>query len=107
MGRRVRVTTADGRSVRRTLNKVRGRKFRDRLLEKQNWTCAACKNYVWKIVALRDMRSMTTNHSRGATVDHIIRVADGGKNSFENCQILCRECHQEKSNEENRRDQLR
>ncbi len=29
--------------------------------------------------------------------DHIIRVADGGKNNIENCQALCRQCHVKKN----------
>jgi 5-methylcytosine-specific restriction endonuclease McrA len=37
------------------------------------------------------------------TLDHILSFWEGGTNLRENLQILCATCHQQKSNEENRR----
>jgi 5-methylcytosine-specific restriction protein A len=34
-------------------------------------------------------------------VDHIVRLADGGSNEIENLQILCKECHKNKTDSEN------
>jgi hypothetical protein len=38
-----------------------------------------------------------------ATIDHVRRLADGGKNSLENCVFACRKCN----NDRHRGDQLR
>lgn len=41
------------------------------------------------------------------TLDHILPLADGGKHEPENVQVLCRECHVEKSRAEDRERELR
>lgn len=32
------------------------------------------------------------------TVDHIVRIADGGQNCIQNMQLLCLDCHKRKDN---------
>lgn len=39
----------------------------------------------------------------GAECDHIVPLADGGKDVAENLQTLCKTCHAEKSAAENRK----
>lgn len=40
---------------------------------------------------------------KDAECDHIVPLADGGKDEAENLQTLCKTCHTEKSAAENRR----
>lgn len=45
-------------------------------LKKNDFSCVCCRNFQTKL-----------------TLDHITPLRDGGKNSFENIQPLCFECH--------------
>lgn len=41
-------------------------------------------------------RDVDKTHPHLATVDHIIALGDGGTNDYENLQLLCSTCNQEK-----------
>lgn len=61
-------------------------RVRLRVLEKAGGRCEACTRKVGPALPFE--------------IDHRIRLADGGKHSEDNLQILCIECHAQKSGEE-------
>lgn len=58
--------------------------FLPALFKSQNGRCKECKN---------------TFTSQQLTIDHIKRIAEGGKNEIENMQALCFDCHFRKDKE--------
>ena len=59
----------------------------DTLLEKQEYKCCYCEEEVL----------ITFNkHKRKATLEHLRRKADGGKNTWDNLAIACLECNSER-----------
>jgi 5-methylcytosine-specific restriction endonuclease McrA len=55
------------------------RKEKDRVLERGGWMCAIC-------TAVDQLE-----------IDHIIALCLGGTNQVSNLQVLCHECHREKT----------
>ena len=39
-------------------------------------------------------------------IDHIIRLEDGGPDTDDNCQGLCKDCHKEKTRQENSKSEV-
>lgn len=64
----------------------RWRKLRDQVMRRDKWLCQEC---------LRQGRA-TPAHA----VDHIVNKAEGGSDSPDNLQALCRTCHQAKTQQE-------
>lgn len=71
----------------------RWRKLRQAVMERDRWLCQACKR-----------RGRVTP---AAMVDHIVPKAEGGGDSPENLEALCRPCHQDKTQQEARRGRQR
>ena len=84
-------------STREEINKARCKRVntRNKLLYGKNW-------FKIKITFLKNCFKGKCNickkeiQVKDASVDHIIKVADGGTSDFSNLQILCKECHFEK-----------
>lgn len=58
------------------------------VFERDNWTCKAC-----------GCRCVLHSQPRGttqATIDHIIPLSKGGTHTYDNVQLLCRECNERK-----------
>lgn len=70
----------------------RWRKLRALIMERDKWLCQACK---------RQGRA-----SPAYAVDHIVNRAEGGDDSPENLEAICRSCHQRKTQEEASRARL-
>lgn len=70
------------REGRHYINNTIRRKRRTQLLELRPWRCNNC--YRWM-------------HAQYLEMDHIVEVADGGCNCLINLQLLCHECHEEKT----------
>ena len=62
-------------------------KLRKRILHRDNYICQSCKG----MGMIR----------RATDVDHITRKADGGTDSPDNLQALCKTCHDDKTRAEN------
>lgn len=58
-------------------------RIRDRILIRDCYTCQVCGR---------------VDHGPGLDVDHIVRLESGGKESDDNRQTLCVDCHREKTN---------
>lgn len=59
-------------------------KERQQILSMVDYCCCNCKK-----------------QTKSLEIDHIIPLASGGTNSYENLQVLCKECHSEKTKDEN------
>ena len=55
-------------------------RIRKSVLARDNYTCRSCRR------------------KDNLTVDHIVQLSQGGTNSMENMQTLCRYCHEKKDN---------
>ncbi len=66
------------------------------LFEKDKGICQLCGLKINQNVEWPDPRS--------ATIDHIIPVSEGGKNSYENAQLTCLKCNNDKNTETQKRD---
>ena len=64
--------------------KLMTRELRERIMERDNYTCQMCGKYMPDEVGLH--------------VDHIIPVAKGGKSIESNLQVLCDKCNLRKGN---------
>lgn len=62
------------------------KKLRKQVLDRDNWLCCECARQ-GKITPATD-------------VDHIIPLSQGGGNSLNNLQSLCRKCHIRKTSQE-------
>lgn len=60
-------------------------RIRDRVLMRDCYTCQMCGR---------------VDPGPGLEVDHIVRLESGGKESDDNRQTLCVDCHREKTNQE-------
>lgn len=69
---------------RQYLRKYISKSIKDELFANQNGKCNNCKSPI----------------NEYYECDHIKRLASGGDNSKENLQLLCKKCHEEKSNRE-------
>ena len=52
-----------------------------KIARRQGWGCKLCRKLL---------------PSEVLTIDHIVRVSDGGTNEYSNLQFLCRSCHNTK-----------
>lgn len=68
-----------------TVKGANGTKRRRYLLDRDNFTCAQCEQ---------------VNLAANLQVDHIIPLSENGPDTLENCQLLCLECHGQKSQSE-------
>lgn len=59
------------------------RKLKDKILARDNYTCQSCGRVGGRL-----------------ELDHIINVAQGGTNNQDNLQILCHDCHKQKTQTE-------
>lgn len=78
----------DGKAT--TMKRIRGytwQKIRSRIIFRDCGLCQECKRN-GKITI-------------GAEVDHIQQLADGGSNEDENLELLCRDCHADKTAKDN------
>lgn len=79
----------------------RRRWWRDLLLIVQLGRCAQCGRRVWTKGTIRwDVtywRSVTDLEQAQATLDHVIPLSRGGRDSVENYQVLCRRCNGSKA----------
>jgi len=64
------------------------RKIRKAVLERDGWLCVPCYKQ-GKLTPAKE-------------VDHIINIASGGTDDFDNLQTICRDCHKRKTSEEAR-----
>lgn len=71
----------------------------DTLAEKHNWLCCEC--------GCKCKKSQGLNNPSEATIDHIIPVSIGGTHTWENVQLLCRNCNTIKSDSIKEGTQLR
>lgn len=69
--------------------------FRQQIYERDGGTCQICS-----CIMERPNPSFPWILPRDAIVDHIIPLADGGKHSWDNMQLLCVDCHKAKTAEE-------
>lgn len=63
------------------------------------WRCQHC--------GCRCHRPTGAYSTREATLDHIVPMSKGGPHTYENTQLLCRQCNTKKSNRMSRQEQLR
>lgn len=61
------------------------RKLKDEILVRDNYTCQCCGRVGGKL-----------------ELDHIINLASGGTDDKDNLQILCRDCHRTKTQNESK-----
>ncbi|RTR01950.1 HNH endonuclease [Halomonas nitroreducens] len=71
----------------------RWRKLRQLVMERDRWLCQACR---------RKGRA-----TPAAVVDHIVNKAEGGSDSPDNLEALCRLCHKAKTQQEAQRGRER
>lgn len=72
-------------SVPITLHRREQMKWRNEHAANQGWKCTRCRV------------KMRGRGEREPTLDHIIPLAKGGDDSFENTQTLCRKCNELKA----------
>ena len=74
-------------------------KYRDLLIlwEEQGGKYSGNKCVKWAACAACGKRMNPERGKNGYNVDHIVRIADGGKNIRNNLQFLCTQCHRKKT----------
>lgn len=63
------------------MRRYNAEEWRRRVAQRDGWLCMGCK---------------LERQERKLTLDHIVKLSDGGKTIMNNLQLLCRPCHNEK-----------